>query len=207
MLCEHCSEKAIARGLCRRHYAEEYRNKTLIPRKRYKQSNQVVLKKSWAEIILTNAHGEEIARTIVDKESIPLISKHRCHYQKRNGYACILIGRKITTLHRFLTNFEGITDHINRNKLDNRICNLREATPSQNNYNQTKQKNNQSGYKGVSYDKYRKGPRKWRAQGKLNGKNKKIGRFTTALEAAHAYDAFAKQHHGEFACLNFPDKI
>jgi hypothetical protein len=48
---------------------------------------------------------------------------------------------------------------------------------------------------------------KWVAQIQLNGKNNHIGLFSTALEAAHAYDQKAFELFGLFAYLNFPAKL
>lgn len=61
-------------------------------------------------------------------------------------------------MHRVIngTPDELVTDHINRIKLDNRRCNLRSVTQSQNNYNRPLSKLNTSGYCGVFWDKYSK---------------------------------------------------
>lgn len=56
--------------------------------------------------------------------------------------------------------------------------------------------------KGVSWNKRRE---KWQADIGMSGKRKRLGRFNTAEEAARAYDEAAKELHGEFARLNFPD--
>jgi hypothetical protein len=94
-------------------------------------------------------------------------------------------------------------DHINHNGLDNRIANLRTATPQQNSYNRIHfRKNPSSKYKGVSFKKKEK---KWTAQIRYDGKSKFIGTFDSEIEAAKAYDKAAKLYHKEFAALNFPD--
>jgi hypothetical protein len=80
-------------------------------------------------------------------------------------------------------------DHINGNSLDDRISNLREATPKENSWNRPKQRNNVSGYKGVHLNEG-----KWRA--KIG--NTVLGRFTTPEEASAAYQAAALQRYGKF---------
>lgn len=90
----------------------------------------------------------------------------------------------------------NIIDHIDGNGFNNRIENLREATPSQNQWNRKLGKNNSSGVKGVSYDSKRK---KYCASSYLDKKSKNIGRFNTLDEAKNALKEFRLKHHGEFA--------
>ncbi|MFH1369888.1 MAG: HNH endonuclease [Planctomycetota bacterium] len=93
-------------------------------------------------------------------------------------------------------------DHRNHNGLDNRRSNLRIATLAQNGCNKRKTASScTSRFKGVCW--WKKGS-KWRAQGRLSGKQKIIGYFDNELDAAKAYDAWAKQAFGQFAALNFP---
>lgn len=89
-----------------------------------------------------------------------------------------------------------IPDHINGDTLDNRRENLRLATYSQNGMNAGKHKNNQSGYKGVSYDGR---VNKWRARIQVNGKEKWLGLFDNPEDAYKAYCEAAKLYHGEFS--------
>ncbi len=87
-------------------------------------------------------------------------------------------------------------DHINGDRSDNRLGNLRLATPSQNAWNKGIYSNNTSGFKGVSWDT---GTQKWAANIRVNGRQRRIGVFETA-EAAHAaYRDEAANLHGEFA--------
>lgn len=87
-------------------------------------------------------------------------------------------------------------DHENRDPLDNRWANLREATRSQNNFNVGLKRHNTSGIKGVSWDKSRL---RWKAQISINSKHLCLGRFETKEAAAAAYQTAAQQHFGEFA--------
>lgn len=83
-------------------------------------------------------------------------------------------------------------DHINRTKNDNRIANLREITASQNQQNTGARKNNPTGFKGVSLHKQRN---QWRAQIRVNNRNKYLGLFKSPEDAFAAYQAEAAKHH------------
>ena len=113
----------------------------------------------------------------------------------RKPYAWIEQGSTYGFLHHLiLPKKEGLfTDHINGNSLDNRLINLRYATPSQNAFNKPSQEGSTSRYKGVS-----KAGKKWRAQLQFNKKKIQIGYFPTELEALDAYEAKAKELFGEF---------
>ncbi|HBZ17536.1 MAG TPA: Fis family transcriptional regulator [Pantoea sp.] len=87
-------------------------------------------------------------------------------------------------------------DHINGDKLDNRIINLRLATRSQNNSNVLLRADNSSGYKGVSWQLPN---RKWVARISINRKRITLGFFATKEEAAKAYRLASIQYHGEFS--------
>ena len=214
-ICSHpdCQNGILARGFCQSHYSLEVKLGR-IKVKHYKVPNEVIDQGDHYELVITDRYGEEIARTKIDKEVLNDVLCHRWSLVRRKNdttkYASTMYDGKLILLHRFLTGFEGLTDHINGDGLDNRLCNLREATPAQNNYNSPKQKTNTCGFKGVSLDrggKKRKRKPIYRAQIKADGKYKNIGRFHTAIEAARAYDKAAKELHGEFARLNFPTEI
>lgn len=87
-------------------------------------------------------------------------------------------------------------DHIHGNKMDNRRSELRVVTRAQNQYNQKRQRNNTSGFKGVSFHK---ASSMWRAVIAVNGKPLHIGSFTTPEKAHEAYCEAARKHYGEFA--------
>ena len=89
-----------------------------------------------------------------------------------------------------------LVDHINRDRQDDHIENLRLATESENHRSSGMYGNNTSGYKGVTFED-RVSP--WRATIYLNGKRKHLGRFATKEEATAAYQKAAAEMHGEFA--------
>ena len=79
---------------------------------------------------------------------------------------------------------ENEIDHINRNRQDNRLANLRCATSKENKRNTGVRSNNSSGITGVSWDKRRS---LWRAQTRINNEKVYLGIFKTKEEAATAY--------------------
>ena len=95
-------------------------------------------------------------------------------------------------------------DHRNRDGLDCQRHNLRIATHAQ---NQRNKRGSRDGLKGVWYDsrpKQKLNP--WRSQITVDRRNIRLGCFGTEEEAAQAYDRAARQYHGDFARLNFPER-
>jgi hypothetical protein len=151
------------------------------------------------EVVLNNGMV-----TLVDDDDYEWVSKHPWGYQKMGGYVkrSHRPNGKVVTLmlHREILKAPSnlYVDHINRNPLDNRKCNLRLVNDLQNSRNRSRRKDNKTGYKGVQKDK-RTG--RWIA----NVACKNIGYFATAEEAARAYDRRALELYGaEYAVLNFP---
>lgn len=135
-------------------------------------------------------------------------------YCTKGGYACRdnrkKGERKVIYMHRLILsrkigrslNSSEVSDHINRNTLDNRRNNLRIATLSQSMHN-TGSKGGTSIFKGIYYYKERK---LWIAKIMCNLVIKHIGSFRSEINAARAYDYWAIKLHQEFACLNFPNQ-
>jgi hypothetical protein len=84
-------------------------------------------------------------------------------------------------------------DHINGNRADNRVENLRWCSSSQNQCNKGKYKNNKSGFKGVHNNNGF-----WRATIWNNNKYNHIGYFNTAEDAYEAYKEKALELHKDF---------
>ena len=121
-------------------------------------------------------------------------------FKNKMGYIIIGIKNKQYLAHRLAWlyvygEFPKLIDHINLNPSDNRICNLREATCSQNFYNKIKQSNNTSGIKGVTWDKQ---CNKWKAQIKVLDKNKNLGVFKNIEEAKKVVMEARRKFHSDF---------
>lgn len=96
---------------------------------------------------------------------------------------------------------DQMIDHINGIKDDNRIGNLREASPAQNACN-GRLRGGVSKYAGVRSSSRGK---PWWACIRIDGKKVYLGGYDREEDAALAYDRAAMRYHGEFATLNFPD--
>lgn len=139
---------------------------------------------------------------LVDDEDYNTISKFKwCAHRPRNvTYASARIGHKMVYLHRFLMPWIPRIDHYDGNGLNNQRSNLRSATRSENGCNRGRNKNNISGFKGVSWFKK---TNQWRARIGLDGRDRLLGYFDDPTAAAKTYDKAARRLHGKFAHTNF----
>lgn len=117
------------------------------------------------------------------------------------GYLRVKIDGKFYPAHRLVWlwhngYFPDFIDHINGNRSDNRIENLRAATKRQNNSNVSWNRKNTSGFKGVVFDK---ASNKWKAQIAHNRKRYSLGRFDCAEDAHKAYCKKSDELFGEFS--------
>jgi hypothetical protein len=118
-----------------------------------------------------------------------------------NGYVNVTLDGKTYKAHRLIYilhhgHVPEMIDHIDRDKTNNRIENLRPATVSQNVCNREAPANSTSGIKGVRFHKRDK---KWLAYTKISGKQKHVGTFESMDAAAIAATAARKELHGEYA--------
>jgi hypothetical protein len=147
---------------------------------------------------------------IVDDEDYNELIKYKW-YGNGNGTGDIIYAKrlaresdnrneKIISMHRQIMEFpvNKNIDHINHNGIDNRRCNLRICTQTQNMFNRRRKLRSKSGLIGVSWFKKLK---KWRATIHMT-----IGYFDSKEEAGKAYDEVAKKLFGEFANLNYSEK-
>jgi len=152
-------------------------------------------------------------KCIVDDSDYSFLSKSKWSADVRNGgkpservYAVRVVrvnGKpKKIYMHRVITGAEKrceIVDHINRDTLDNRRCNLRVVDNARNLKNTGVSRTSKNKYKGVYYverlDKYR-------VRTTINGKLKSFGSYSDIEEAAKKYNSVIRKHYGEDYYLN-----
>jgi hypothetical protein len=126
---------------------------------------------------------------IIDDEDYERISS--LSWRAKTGWSGITYaiesGNPWRSMHRFIMEcpFDKMIDHINKNGLDNRRCNLRITTNSGNQHNR-------AGVKGYRFDSIRE---KWRARITIDHKQIELGFFDTEEEAANAYREAKATYH------------
>lgn len=129
------------------------------------------------------------------------IKGETCGNINNNGYTCMMIGRRMYFAHRLAWLYiygyhpENYIDHINRNRSDNRLSNLREVSNQCNSRNSKVSSNNKTGVKGVSW---KKNCNKWVAQITVNRRNIVVGMSEDFIESVKFRWEAEKKY-------NFPD--
>jgi hypothetical protein len=120
------------------------------------------------------------------------------HVCKRDKYRLIGVDTKLYFAHRLVWLYmygsfpKNQIDHINRNRSDNRLSNLRDATNAQNSQNASLRKDSTSKVRGVHWYKRRS---KWQVYINVNGRRSFIGYFSDKSDAVAAYSAAARERH------------
>lgn len=141
---------------------------------------------------------------IVDTSDYKRVMKYAWHILCPDGkkfYVCSHQGCPYRRLGRFILRPtpKQFVDHINGNTFDNRKCNLRLCSISENTRNMITPSHNTSGYKGVYWNERNK---KYRVRLTLNGKHIELGYHTNIHKAAELYNIGAIKYFKQFAKLN-----
>lgn len=125
-----------------------------------------------------------------------------CGWKDKQGYLRVYIHRRMCGLHRLAWLYHygrmpvGLVDHVNGDRSDNRICNLRESTQSENLMNSKRSSKNTSGVKGVSWINSKQ---RWVACVTVERKRHVIGQYLDLHEAENAVRRARSELHGDFA--------
>ena len=139
-------------------------------------------------------HEDGTLLFFTDRENEDIVKKHNWG-KSADGYSATRGKDNYVALHRILTDApEGtVVDHINRNKKDNRLKNLRITDKSINAFNSKLSTTNTSGHKGVWF---RKDTQRWAAEIIKNGKKYSLGCFPTYEEAVQAREKGERLYYG-----------
>lgn len=198
---EWCNNKpnTSGKGHCRTHYDQIRKYGYILETRSRYCENEIPVYDEYAEIVLVDSKNNEVARALIDIENIDICKMHRWSL-KDNGYVRTVIDRKTVHLHQYLlrdkkfSNFE--VDHINRNKLDNRISNLRFCDKCQNAWNKP-EKGNSVGFRGLGIRNDIN--KKYYARINIRGKRIALGYFYTKEEAIIARRNAELKYQGEYA--------
>lgn len=122
---------------------------------------------------------------------------------EKHGYKRIAINYNLYLTHRLIWKWHYGTepkfiDHINHDRSDNRIENLREVNKNENARHQVLPSNNTSGFYGIRWHEYYGQKGVWVVTITVNRK-RKTKRCETLLEVVEEYEKMAAKYHGEFA--------
>jgi len=148
------------------------------------------------------SHEELLSRVSYDAETGKFFDRksgRSIGYYRGEGYVTLCVRYRRLMAHRVAWFYQyGVwptnqLDHINGNKLDNRLCNLRECSHRDNQRNRTFKRQNKSGFRGVF------GCRGfYRAMARDGNKQVYLGQRKTPEEAYALYLDFVNRDNGEF---------
>lgn len=193
--CCICGDKATGtyqgKEYCNKHYMQMYHHQEVLDYSIYDR-NDFVKYDTYAELILKNKYGEEVARTKIDLDDLPRVIQHKwyCHEYENFKQYCqgtLETGEKIR-LHHFILGIQKntlqgkVVDHINGDSLDNRKSNLRIITQQENLLNMKPQ----DPMKGIRKYYLKDGTPRYGARITYNYKTISLGTYDTLEEAQQA---------------------
>ena len=188
-----CNNKHVARGYCDKHYCQIKRCGHLLGKTRF-STNEVVTVGDHAEVIMTDMKGNEKARAIIDNADVEAIKQHKWSLDSK-GYARGRVNGEEVRMHRFLLGLgksDREVDHRDRNRLNNRRCNLRTCEHYVNMANIPI--DNQCGVRGIrKYKERNQNP--YKVEFRRQGKSFYVGYFPTLKEAKKAKEEAERRIH------------
>ncbi|MDA3856225.1 MAG: HNH endonuclease [Candidatus Woesearchaeota archaeon] len=180
---------------CNKHY-ENMLYKGLIPKHNRRHPNEIRIYEGYCSILTKSNNGSITGEFFIDEESLLQVIKQHWRINTKTGY-CVTHGAT-GYLHTFLLKAENgeIIDHIDRNKVNNRLSNLRSVPQRFNNINYTIQKNNTTGFIGLTY---LKASNKYVVKINIDGVNKNIGSYSPIEEALKVRLNAEVKYYGKYS--------
>jgi hypothetical protein len=178
------------------------------------KSNDPNVNYTTVKLLGNHKHEDDSTMNVlISAKCVDAVLKHQW-YCSADGYAITYakFGRLTFALHQFVYRLfvlngnlieKGmVIDHINRNRLDNRLENLRMCTVAENNYNRSKKNNNKSNNNKSKYRGVKKTGKTWRARLSHNGQTYTIDNISSEREAALTYNLLSDNYFGEYGVKN-----
>lgn len=207
---EGCNRKHLIGGYCNKHRLQIRYHGKILERTKF-DPNEFIKDEDVYWVVLYNIKNKEVARAKFDAKYYEQINNPNLKWHLDNqGYVRAdwydKTEHQYIFLHQAIIQLSGQEvpdgyeiDHKDLNKLNCLEDNLRVCSYAENTHNSGKQKNNISGFTGVSWHK---GAKKWRTQLRANGRKVYDKHFDDPIDAAKAYNIAAIKYFGEFAVLN-----
>ena len=192
----NCDSKHHSKGYCGKHYLNYRRNNGVVKPTQKDRRNFIV--EDGICKVPCSINGR-VEYAIVDI-GFKYLEKFNWHLDSSTGYVKTSLNRKHLYLHRLVVGEipkAMHTDHINRDKLDNREANLRVVTPTYNFMNTIKRTGTLNRYRGVE-----KRGNSWRVSVSKNNISYRVGSFNSEIKAALAYNKKCLELYGEYAYQN-----
>ena len=165
-------------------------------------TNEYILYEDYAEIVITSDKFG-IMKTQIDLEDIEKCKEivwnvNKCYHHKEDEFYVGTSNRDADLLHRYLKGSpkDMNVDHVDGNTFNNRKKNLRVCTPMGNGKNRKINRNNTSGYKGVTWDKTNN---KWLVHMCVNYKKTTYGYFDNLEDAVNRRLEVEQEHYKDFS--------
>lgn len=187
---KECSNNNLSKGYCNKHYLQV--RKFGFVKKTMFDKNKIHCRNEVCYIELCNEKCDKVGVAKVDKKNMQLISKYKWGVNFR-GYVNTAIKGKIFFIHHIIFGKKDglVIDHINGDKTDNRECNLRHVTISQNLYNRVTTRSN----KTIGVARRRNGT--WRSYINLNNKRIYLGTFNKKEDAIMSRKIAEEKYYGK----------
>ena len=164
----------------------------------HKKTNDYVIEGNTVRMFDNNKH-----EFLIDLDDLDIVTNYLWKVSNRGyvlSYTPSVNGkRSYISLHRLVmkcSDSNVYIDHINHNTSDNRKCNLRTVTPTQNQHNVRPSSRNKSGIRGVRFNK---SINKWEVGFSINGKHSIVGYYKNIADAIACRKQYEEKYYGEYA--------